>query len=79
MLSNDTKSELSSLEGTRGEFNPRKRAIKLGIDVHQEFYVVVLQESGTNPKPAQRFTKAELPELGGEAAAKAWRSHPRGL
>jgi transposase len=31
--------------------------IKLGIDVHQEFYVVVCQEGGGNPKPAQRFKK----------------------
>jgi transposase len=49
--------ELSSPEGTRSEFNPGKRAIKLGIDVHQEFYVVVCQEGGSNPKPAQRFKK----------------------
>jgi transposase len=49
--------ELSSPEGTRLEFNPGKTVIKLGIDVHQEFYVVVLQEGGSNPKPAQRFQK----------------------
>ena len=49
--------ELSSPEGTRSEFNPGKTLIKLGIDVHQEFYVVVLQEGGSNPKPAQRFKK----------------------
>ena len=49
--------ELSSHEGTRSEFNPGKTAIKLGIDVHQEFYVVVCQEGGSNPKPAQRFKK----------------------
>ncbi len=48
---------MSSLEETRGEFNPRSASIKLGIDVHQEFYVVVCQEGGTNPKPAQRFQK----------------------
>src|SRR5207253_4223845 len=30
---------------------------KLGIDVHQEFYAVVVQEGGGNPKPAQRFKK----------------------
>jgi transposase len=52
---NDT--ELSSHEGTRSEFNPGKAAIKLGIDVHQEHYMVVCQEGGTNPKPAQRFKK----------------------
>jgi transposase len=49
--------ELASLEETRGQFNGRTGAIKLGIDVHQEFYVVVVQEGGTNPKPAQRFSK----------------------
>src|SRR6266568_955272 len=49
--------ELSSLEETRSEFNPSKAAIKLGIDVHQEFYVVVEQVGGGNPKPAQRFGK----------------------
>src|SRR6266404_4892785 len=49
--------ELSSLEGTRPEFNRSKAIIKLGIDVHQDYYVVVKQEGGTNPKPAQRFAK----------------------
>jgi transposase len=49
--------ELSSHEGTRFEFNRSTGAIKLGIDVHQDFYVVVKQEGGTNPKPAQRFQK----------------------
>jgi hypothetical protein len=47
--------ELSSHEGTRSEFNPGKATIKLGIDVRQEFYVVVCQEGGSNSKPAQRF------------------------
>src|SRR5205823_11321317 len=49
--------ELSSLEETRCQFNGGRAVIKLGIDVHQEFYVVVMQEGGTNPKPAQRFAK----------------------
>jgi transposase len=49
--------ELSSHEGTRCEFNRSKADIKLGIDVHQEFYVVVMQVGGSNPKPAQRFKK----------------------
>jgi transposase len=52
--------ELSSHEETRLEFNPGKEAIKLGIDVHQHFYVVVLQEGGRTPKPAQRFRKQAL-------------------
>ena len=49
--------ELSSHEGTRDQFNGRTGVIKLGIDVHQEFYVVVMQEGGSNPKPPQRFRK----------------------
>jgi transposase len=49
--------ELSSHEGTRSQFNGGKADIKLGIDVHQDFYVVVMQLGGSNPKPAQRFQK----------------------
>src|SRR6266566_4432694 len=49
--------ELSSLEETRSQFNGGRCAIKLGIDVHQDFYVVVMQEGGANPKPPQRFQK----------------------
>src|SRR6266567_2476972 len=68
--------ELSSLEGTRFEFNRSTGAIKLGIDVHQDYYVVVKQEDGINPKPAQRFRKetflhwaAKLKSQGGEIYA----------
>ena len=49
--------ELSSHEKTRWQFNGSAGAIKLGIDVHQQFYVVVVQEGGSNPKPPQRFRK----------------------
>jgi transposase len=49
--------ELSSHEGTRRQFNDGKADIKLGIDVHQDFYVVVEQVDGSNPKPPQRFQK----------------------
>ena len=49
--------ELSSLEGTRSQFNGGRCTIKLGIDVHQDFYVVVEQVEGSNPKPPQRFQK----------------------
>src|SRR5256714_3728440 len=52
-----SSTELSSLEGTRCQFNGGKCAIKLGIDVHQDFYVVVEQVGGSNPKPPQRFGK----------------------
>src|SRR5437868_12465488 len=50
--------ELSSLEETRCQFNGGTGAIKLGIDVHQDFYVVVEQVGGSNAKPPQRFQKA---------------------
>src|SRR5436190_23299657 len=60
--------ELSSHEETRFEFNRSTGAIKsaegrirpvcgLGIDVHEDFYVVVEQVDGSNPKPPQRFGK----------------------
>lgn len=52
-----TNTELSSLEETRCQFNGGKAIIKLGIDVHQDFYVVVMQEGESNPKPPQRFGK----------------------
>src|SRR6266496_5638899 len=75
---NDT--ELSSHEGTRCQFNGGKCAIKLGIDVHQDFYVVVMQEGASNPKPPQRFGKeaflhwaAKLQEPG-RASARCLRS-----
>ncbi len=64
--------ELSSPEGTRRQFNGGTGRIKLGIDVHQEFYVVVVQEGGSNPKPAQRLARGGF--LGW--AAKQRRSHP---
>src|SRR5713101_4666855 len=52
-----SNTELSSHEGTRCQFNGGTGAIKLGIDVHQDFYVVVEQVEGSNPKPPQRFQK----------------------
>jgi transposase len=68
--------ELSSHEGTRSEFNRSKAIIKLGIDVHQDFYVVVEQIGGSNPKPPQRFGKgafvqwaAKLKSQGGQVHA----------
>jgi len=71
-----TNTELSSHEETRGQFNGGRCAIKIGIDVHQDFYVVVEQVGGTNPKPAQRFHKqaflhwaAKLKQSGAEVHA----------
>jgi transposase len=71
-----SNTELSSHEGTRCQFNGGRCAIKLGIDVHQEFYTVVEQVGGSNPKPPQRFQKAaflhwaaKLKSRGGEVYA----------
>jgi len=71
-----SNTELSSLEETRCQFNGGRCTIKLGIDVHQDFYVVVLQEGGANPKPPQRFRKeaflqwaAKLVRLGAQVHA----------
>jgi transposase len=71
-----TNTELSSHEETRCQFNGGRCAIKLGIDVHQDFHVVVEQVGGTNPKPPQRFHKqaflhwaAKLNQSGAEVHA----------
>ena len=56
-MHNITNTELSSHEETRCQFNGGRCTIKLGIDVHQDFYVVVMQEGANNPKPPQRFAK----------------------
>ena len=68
--------ESSSLEETRCQFNGSTGPIKLGIDVHQNFYTVVMQQGGTNPKPPQRFKKeafvhwaARLRQAGAEVHA----------
>jgi len=64
--------ELSSHEETRCQFNGSTGAIKLATGrvrpladlglirqlPDQDFYVVVKQEGGSNPKPAQRFEGA---------------------
>ena len=67
---------MTSLEATRGQFNVRPSVSKLGIDVHQHQYVVVLQPAGRGPQPPQRFSKAafllwaeKLAEAGGEIHA----------
>ena len=73
-----TNTELSSLEETRRQFNGGRCAIKMGVDVHQDFYVVVEQVGGTNPKPPQRFHKQAFPALGGKAQAK-WSRSARAL
>jgi hypothetical protein len=58
--------ELSSPEETRSQFNGCTGVIKLGIDVHQQFYTVVMQEGGSNPKPPQRFQKQAFLHLGSQ-------------
>jgi transposase len=63
--------ELSSLEGTRCQFNGGPGAIKLGIDVHQDFYVVVMQMGGANPKPPQRLHKEAFLHWAGKLKEKS--------
>src|SRR5216117_2134322 len=63
--------KLSSHEGTRCQFNGGRCAIKLGIDVHQDFYVVVMQEGGSNPKPPQRFQKQAFLHWAGRLKRKS--------
>jgi transposase len=67
--------ELSSHEGTRCQFNGGRCAIKLGIDVHQDFYVVVMQEDGNNPKPPQRFGKQAFLFWAGKLQSRATEVH----
>ena len=70
-----SNTELSSLEETRSQFNGRTGAIKLGIDVHQDFYVVVEQEGGTNPKPPQRFHKEAFLHWASKLKSRATEVH----
>ncbi len=64
--------ELSSHEGTRCQFNGGTGAIKLGIDVHQDFYVVVEQVGGGNPKPPQRFRKERFLASSSKTRVAVW-------
>jgi Transposase IS116/IS110/IS902 family len=54
--------ELSSLEETRCQFNGGRCAIKLGIDVHQDFYVVVEQEPAQNWWKPHTFAALDVPQ-----------------
>ena len=67
--------ESSSLEETRCQFNGSKADIKLGIDVHQDFYVVVEQVGGSNPKPAQRFGKEAFLHWAAKLKSQAGQVH----
>jgi transposase len=67
--------ELSSHEETRHQFNGGTGAIKLGIDVHQDFCVVVMQEGGGNPKPPQRFRKGAFLHWAAKLKSQAGQVH----
>ena len=69
-----TNTESTSLEATRSQFNGGSAPIKLGIDVHQAFYMVVEQVGGSNPKPPQRMSKAGFLDW----VAQLRRHHPQG-
>jgi transposase len=66
-----SNTELSSHEETRCQFNGGRCTIKLGIDVHQDFYVVVEQVEGSNPKPPQRFQKEAFLHWAGRLKEKS--------
>jgi hypothetical protein len=76
-----TNTELSSHEETRCQFNGGRCAIKLGIDVHQDFYVVVEQVSGSNPKPLKniwaRFVKSKIPAASNRISYFIWETRQR--
>src|SRR5437763_12064400 len=66
-----TDTELASPEETRCQSNGSKADSKLGIDVHQDFYVVVEQVGGSNPKPPQRFVKEAFLDWAAKLKRKA--------
>src|SRR6266481_6043723 len=81
-----SNTELSSHEETRSQFNGGRCTIKsaegrirryvgLGIDVHQDFYVVVEQVGGSNPKPPQRFQKQAFLHWAGKLKSQAGEVH----
>jgi hypothetical protein len=56
-MNNIVKGKLSSHEETRSQFSGSQAMIKLGIDpaaAGPGLYVVIKQQSGSNPKPPQR-------------------------
>jgi transposase len=52
----------NSKEENKAALKGKSRAIKLGIDVHADFYVVVRQKDEAMPQPAQKFTPAKFKE-----------------
>jgi hypothetical protein len=74
----DNTTELSSHEETRSQFNGSKASIKLGIDVHQDFYTVVMQEGRNQSQAAAAIWEASVLVLGSQVKAK-WSRSVRGL
>ena len=52
-----------------------RRYVGLGIDVHQDFYVVVEQVGGSNPKAPQRFQKQAFLHWAGKLKSQAGEVH----
>lgn len=50
----------NSKKDTKAALKEKATAIKLGIDVHADSYVVVRQTDGAMPQPAQRFTPGKF-------------------
>jgi len=49
------------------------KTIKLGIDVHKEFYSVCVQLDGTTPKPAQKYEPYQLVDLVKDQTKKGYK------
>ena len=57
-MTNNTKINKGSIKTQAQKTPPKAKAIKLGIDVHRERYVVVRIIDGGTPQPPQRFEPA---------------------
>jgi transposase len=51
---------VAALTVTGNQHTTHRPTIKLGVDIHQERYVVVAQEDHATPKPARRFRPEEF-------------------
>src|SRR2546428_7191224 len=62
MITNNTKSSKKEIEtqAHKDSSQPKTKAIKLGLDIHLDRYVVVRIMDGGTPQPAQRFEPVEF-------------------
>jgi len=67
----NTKTPKTASAPDQEPVTPEARAIKLGIDVHADRYVVVRQIEGGVPQPAQRFTPVKFIEWAAKQLTQA--------